>query len=1221
MTDRRDGEPLANGRLAGRTAGRREEQGERSARRLLEEPAEAGLLGLLFLRKLLASLLLFVFVFGGVVAYHGMIKEGDPDLEIPKAHIVTEWPGADPEQIEKEITNKIETEIKSVRNLKRTASGSQDNLSMIAVEFEASASLQPSMALLRAKVDQAKAELPTDESRKAPRIDEVTVSDQPIVTVILYDAYAADRTAPARKAPSPEPATAEGTAGVATTGVTGVTGDAPAVDAPAAGAAPIDPAILARAAKRLEEILERLPGVREVNVIGSRDEEVQIRLDPLRLASLSLSATAVRDAIRAANRDLPWGEFENEALPFHLRYRGRFRDVETLEGVPVRRRDEGGLIRLRDVATIRRDLEKETTRAFHGGGGWPFVPCVVLEVKKSPGRDTIATVAAAKAAVEAAKGRDDWPIRLATTFTADESELIVAELRGMANNGLQAMGIVFLVLMILLSWREALIAGLAIPVTFLGALAILGALGYTLNNMVIIGMVLALGLLVDDFILVMEGMHEALAEGKPMGAAKIWTLRTYAMASLSGSLTTILAFLPMAFMGGVAGKFIRIIPVTTSICLTLSYFVSLFLCIPLCDLLLRAFPKRATGTGHGTDGKCTHGAGADGAGAGGSYADRVTAWIGARVAAWLLRWTVGSWGKACGWLVAALGLFLLSGVLVSLQPFTLYPKDDGRKMGLTIELTPDATLEDAQRVADIAGAHLRDLPYLESVTQYVGAKGPYAGGGTNGSILPAEGDYLVGFGCVFTPEEERDAPAFVHAEALRATFDEAVANAIPGAKVRVWVDTGGAGNDAPIQVVIEGPRMSVLRDLSRQVQAKLRAIPGAADVRDTLGPTRLEVICKPKREAADFYGLREDDLADQVRLTLADDKIGEFLRPGTAENLDLRLGMAWPSRGGRLGGPRAWRELELASVISDRRRRVPAQALLETTVDEAALTITHRDGARAVTVEAETQGRTAASILADLMPEVDRLRASPLWPRGYRVYVAGEAEETVETFGSSAVALGAAFFLVFGILALLFGNYRQPFIIMFSVPFALSGAFLGFFYANMDLSFPAMVGMISLIGIAVNDAIVLVETMNARHREGLPVARAAAAGAADRLRPILSTTLTTIVGLLPLALSDKLWEPLCFAIIFGLLMATFVSVLVIPCLFLLLTPRLAHDRPAGPAATSEPAAACASTGAAGLGGADSAAGSAKPPETHTSPPPASSPPALPPQGPATPWGI
>lgn len=271
----------------------------------------------------------------------------------------------------------------------------------------------------------------------------------------------------------------------------------------------------------------------------------------------------------------------------------------------------------------------------------------------------------------------------------------------------------------------------------------------------------------------------------------------------------------------------------------------------------------------------------------------------------------------------------------------------------------------------------------------------------------------------------------------------------------------------------------------------------------------------------------------------------------TEDELDLYLGMAWPSRQGQLGGPKKWQELERISVINPTGQRIHPASLVRFRSEESLASIVRKNGRTSVQVFANDEERTTSEILDDFQPQLDEMQQT--WPPGYGYRLGGEAEEMEEIFSSAKKAFVFAVLLIFATLALIFGSFKQTLIIMLSVPFALTGTFLGFFLSGMELSANAAVGIIALTGIAVNDAIVLIETMNNYHRNGLSVKEAATRGAGDRLRPILSTSITTIVGLIPLALHDVEWRPLCNAIIFGLIASTLISLYVIPALYLLFT--------------------------------------------------------------------
>ena len=423
-------------------------------------------------------------------------------------------------------------------------------------------------------------------------------------------------------------------------------------------------------------------------------------------------------------------------------------------------------------------------------------------------------------------------------------------------------------------------------------------------------------------------------------------------------------------------------------------------------------------------------------------------------------------------------------------------------------------------------------------------------------LTETQAPYFIGFSVLFVHRDERDQMAYQYVESLRSELQE-VLDKVPGAILIFTPQTGGSSSEDPIQIELFGNDMEILRKMSREVQAVLSQIPGATDVRDNLGSSRNDVRFTPRREALDFYSISQDELASQMSLFMTDEKVGKFKVTGTDEDLNIFVGMTWPSRNGKSGSPTEWEELAAIDILNSQQVRVPLPSLVDSHVDTAPLAILHKNNKRMVTVMAKTGGRTAEEILTQIRPELDRLQSS--WLAGYKYYFAGEAESSQETYGSTNKALGAGVFLVFAILVLLFDSYKQPFIIMLSVPFALIGTFGGFFLAWIPLSFPAMIGIIALIGIVVNDSIVMIETMNIHRNKGLSIPEAAARGGSERLRPIISTTITTIVGLVPLSFSSPMWMPLCNAIIFGLVASTIISLILVPSLFLLLTPTFQEE--------------------------------------------------------------
>jgi multidrug efflux pump subunit AcrB len=1025
-----------------------------------------------FGQPIFSILALILFIMGGFIAYQSMIKETYPDLEIPQALIYTEWPGASPELVEKEITNKIESKIKSLKGLKRYRSGSQNSVSIISVEFDTNADLQESMQLLRTKVNESYADFPKDA--KMSSIEPISVSDEPVMTFMMY-------------------------------------GD-------------LDEAVLSKISLDLKQRLERIQGIKKIELGGYRKEIVRIQLIPDRLREIAISPLLVKEKIVEANNDLPWGEFENDDFIISFKLAGRFTTLQDLEKLPIIRLESGRVVRLGEIATIRRDLDIELNRAFLSTQGNEFNKCIAVWVYKLPGKDSILLNKKVKAEVEKFSLSSDWPVNLKYQIVFDDSIKIWNNLISVFNNCWQAMLAVFLILFLMLTWREALIAGLSIPVTFLGALLFLWIFGHSVNEMIVIGMVLALGLLVDDFILMMEGMHDGIFVKRNSYIQSVKnTVETYAMPSLSGSLTTIMVLLPMMAIGGLDGKFIRLIPVTAIICLVLSYFVSIFIDLPLSGFLLKSGNNNQKGK-----------------------IDILSEKLSNFLYKGLIQFAVKNKLQALLWFTATMILFFLATDLLNRLPSQLYPKEDGLNLGITIELAPESSLDKSQEIADKVGCLLRQKNYFKCITKYVGRKSPFSLLVIDELLEESESAHIVGFSCFFIPKHRRPKMAFEYVPELRKEIEH-ILSTEPSSNLVITPQLGGSTSNDPIQIEISGDNMETLRSISRDIQDYLKQIPGTTDVRDNLGLKRMDTKLIPKREALDFYNISQNDLAFQIRMAMDIEKIGKFKMPGTMDDLNMIIGTSWTSRKGEIGGPKEWEELSLLHVINPEGQRIPLMSLVDYIIDEANMTISHKDGKRTVIVKARTNNRTANEILNDLKQYFDTTQL----PEGYQHVFAGEYESSSETYGSAGKVFVLGLFLIFSILAMLFNSFLQPFIIMFSVCFALIGTFGGFFLAWIPVSFPAMIGIISLTGIVVNDAIVMIETMNHYTKKGLPVNEAAARGSSDRLRPIISTTLTTIVGLIPLALSNPMWMPLCNAIIFGLIASTIISILLIPCLFVL----------------------------------------------------------------------
>lgn len=1028
-----------------------------------------------FLRTVFAILLSVLLVVGGFLGYGSMVKESDPDINIAIATVTTTWVGADAATIEQDVTKPLELEIKSIAGLKSLNSASFSGFSLIDVEFRANADVTKSIQLLRDAISQALPELPPEAEQ--PVVEQVSMSDIPILTVALVGK--------------------------------------------------LDRSVLCRTARIVEKRLENIAGVTEVNVGGACEEVVQVQLYPSRLLDLGISPKTVADKIKDSNIDLPLDKIESSIIGTQLRFSAKYRNLETLRQLPITRLDSR-IVKLNEIAAVRRELEQETKRAFLSWNGSEYQPAISIAVKKVPGQDTIAVIDRVLREIETVqKNPQDWAYGIEYRIVGNDAEIIWDKLGKLFVNALQAMLAVFVILFIGLSWREALIAGLSIPLTFLGALFILWLTGQTLNNIVLIGMVLALGLLVDVFILMMEGMHEAIfVNGLSFDSAALHTVKTYAIPAFAGQMTTVVAMTPLMAISGTMGKFIRLLPTTAIICLLLSFVIALLVDIPISRLLLSRIKGKQNK----------------------SRIDKISEVAQNRFARWSFNYTVRSKNIARAWCMGTIALFICTVMAFTQIPVEFFPPTDGRKLTVNVDMPPITTIDTSQKIADELGAILRKQDYFASVIKYVGKSGELI---ISDSLKPSTGSYLFGFDCIFTSRKQRQFDSYKYLDDLRTELKAALEQ-YPGAALVINSEQT-AGNEEPIQIQIIGNSLKELRRISKEIQMQLRQISGTTDVRDNLGDLQPDLKLIPKREALEFYGISEEEIAEQARYYTTTNDVGDFIVGGNEDNLEIRLSTAWESRKGKVGSPTRRDELLSIRFFNSQSGTtpIPADAVVETVVGETPLSITHRNAQRTVTVLAKTTNRTVGEILAELEPKLEAMKEK--WGESYSYSFGGESEEQAETFGSAGQALLLAVFMVFTVLVLQFGSFSQPFIILLAIPFALIGTLGGFFLAWIPFSFSAFIGIIALTGIVVNDSIVMVDTMNSYRKQGKSIRLAAAQGAADRLRPILTTSITTIIGLIPLALSDSTWMPLCSAVIFGLIASTLISLLVVPGLYLQLT--------------------------------------------------------------------
>lgn len=1045
------------------------------------EAPPSGIMGL-FTNVRLALLLLVAIVGTGLLALREIPKERWPEVDVPMGVVTAVYPGAPPDLVEMEVTNVLERGFQGLPELASLQSTSMESVAIVLVEFDVAADSDASLDETAEALDSVRGDLP--DNTEDVQLIRISTSSDPVFVFSLV-----------------------------------------AEDLPLAQ--------LRSLAIDLRNRLEGVSGVDEVDIVGLRAEQVQVLVDRQKIEEVGGTLSDVTKAIENAQTTVPLGSLETGRRSFPLDVGRAGLDLDALRALSVRASSTGSTVPLHSVATLQRvpAEQSESARLVRRLPDGTVVSgeSLSFQVKRQPGGNVPVIVQAVQAELDAFA--TDLPPGTDLVVTTDRSEEILGGITLLLESGAQAVLLVFLLLFLFIGTRESLVAGLSIPVTFLATFAVLWATGQSLNNLSLMALVIALGLLVDDFILVMEGMHHYLHEGKRPIDAALDTIRTFAFPSLSGSITTICAFLPLALLGGLEGKFVQVIPLTICICLVVSYLVS----ITLDTSIGAAFLKKqeanvVTAAVQGQLG-------------------RLEAWYEHRV----VPATLGSPGRRWAVLGVAVTTLAASLGLATQLDSILYPATDEAQLGATFKLPPGTALPDALRLADRVEAALQDDPDIELFTVSAGRRSGLAGGSPTAVLDPETAPYLVGITIQLVDAQTRSAPSYVLAEAYRSRLSLLAEGALEIHQVRM-----GAGSGAPIEVQLRADSSAGVERLTEAVLAQIQDVPGIDNLRDSRQPHQGAFELQLSDEALRFHGLDRQAVLGFLRSAISGDT-AVTLYEGK-EAVDIVVGYDWGSDG-RWGAPEAIDEVFVAGVPDFFGNTTPLAALGQPKLKSTPLTIPHEGGKASVTISADpAPGASSVEVAA----EVARRVASISTRRGDQVSMGGDFASFEETQRELVRALGIAGALIFGILVLQFRSFVQPLLIFSAMPLAMIGVFVGFFVTGLEISFPAMIGMVALVGIVVNDAIVLIDQINVNVREeGMPAPEAVRAAGVSRMRPILLTSLTTIIGLLPLALTDKVWEGLCLSIVYGISLATVLTLVVIPAFYLVLARAGDLDGPEG----------------------------------------------------------
>ncbi|MBC7104415.1 MAG: efflux RND transporter permease subunit [Firmicutes bacterium] len=855
--------------------------------------------------------------------------------------------------------------------------------------------------------------------------------------------------------------------------------------------------------------LERVDGVASVSVWGGLTREIQVLVDPARLRGYGITLAQVEAALRTENQDVPGGEVREGTRRYTVRVPGEFHDLKDLQSVVVNGSD-GTAVRLADLAEIR-DGHAEVTQLARLNGQ----PSVLLSVQKQSGANTVEVVRRVKDALGQLGGELPGNIRYLPVL--DQSTIIEASIRDLTRNllagSLLAVAVIYFFLR---NWRATVVISLSIPVAVIAAFCMLYFGGQTLNMISLGGLTLGVGMMVDDSIVVLENIYRHRQEGLAPFAAAVSGAKEVTGAVIASTLTTVAVFLPVVFVKGMTAQFFTPMALAVSFAL----LASLYAALTLVPMVSARVLERERGEARPALGRLA------------AVMERTGAWLDALYARYrtLLAWALGHRRLV---VLGAAGLFAASLAAVPLVGTEFMPALDRGLVNITVEMPAGTDLDVTNRVVTEIEAAVASLPEVDAVIASVGGggMGMGGGGGTDQASVRLQ----------LKERSERKRSAAQVAEDLRRSLPR-----FPG--VNVWVDApasifGGralGGTSAPFELALKGDELDVLKGLADRLVGLVRETPGTRQVRSSWEQARPEAHVLVDRDRAAAYGLSVGQVASAVRAAVQGDVVTRYRVGG--DEIDVRVRFPEEAR-------RDVASLKTIPLLSGRGTEVLLQDVAEVRPGTGPMTIQRRNQTRVISITSQLVGRS----LGDVVAEVRQKVAQVAMPPGYWVEYTGEAEQMRETFGTLLVSLALAVVLIYLVLAAQFESFFFPFIVMFSVPVALTGIVGGLLLTGRAFSVPAFVGAILTVGIVTKNAIVLVDYVNQLRARGMSRDEALLRAGPVRLRPILMTTGTTVMAMLPLVLGigegAETQAPLATAVVGGLLFSTLVTLVLVPVVY------------------------------------------------------------------------
>ncbi|UCF62861.1 MAG: efflux RND transporter permease subunit [bacterium] len=1014
--------------------------------------------------KISVFVLLFIVILAGFISYANLAVESFPQIKQPVVIVAVPYLGVAPGDMETLVAQPIENKLKEITKIKKMISTSNEGSTTLTVEFETDMDIDEAVRKVREKVDQAKPDLPNDIEE--PIIQEINFENIPIMLVSIVGEQSLVR--------------------------------------------------LKKIAEDLQDKFEQITGVLDVNISGGLEREVKVNINPSRLKYYNIGVNDIISAIRLENMTIPGGSVESGNLKYTVRIPGEFDNIGEIKQVVVKTID-GYPVYVNDLADVEFGYEDQTSYSRLDKEA-----SVTLSIQKRSGENIIRIADEVKAILTSYEPK--FPAKTNYVILADQSKEIRSMVNDLENNIIAGLLLVIAVLYFFMGARNGLLVGIAIPLSMLISFIVISMLGYTLNMIVLFSLILALGMLVDNAIVIVENIYRHHEEGKSLMKAAREASSEVALAVLTSTLTTLFAFSPLIFWPGIVGEFMSYLPITLIITLSSSLFVAFIFNPALSSSFMKLDAKMKELPGDRLLNRLI-----------GQYEKTLT-------------WALKNRWKTMGLTATAfLIMLILFGIFNHGVEF--FPDLEPTQAWIKVEAPIGTRLETSDGIVREIEERIKDTPDMEHFVTEVGNVSDVFSFGLEGGT-PHKSQVTIDF----LEKHEREQNSF-------RTLDEVKhkVEGIPGARIDVTKPQEGPPTGSAVEIQIKGEDFKILENISSNIQRKIKDVEGLTELRDNFEQGKPELRIRIDREKAALLGLNTSHIASTIRTAINGTEASKYRLGQDEYDITVRFSESFRQ---------SYTDLLNLTVFHEG-QHIPLANFAIIDFSSGLSNINHVDGDRVVTITADAFGRSSAEVLADVK---DRLRDYQL-PAEYTMSFAGQDTEQQAASEFLSRAFMIALLLIFFVLVTQFNSVSLPFVIMVSVFLSFFGVFFGLLITFKPFGIIMTgIGIISLAGVVVNNAIVLIDFIQQMRKRGVEKVDAIIQGGKMRLRPVILTAITTILGLIPLttginidfiglfkgdftkfiqfgAESSQWWSNMGVAVIFGLFFSTSFTLVIVPVLY------------------------------------------------------------------------